>query len=203
VKFIDLNNEILDILNEHSNWFFAQDFSGLHIDHNTDYDAAKASSAEYLEFMKSKPMGKEKGDHLGPPETVKNVHFGPGAKSDEKFKKESLRFQDELVKFLGAHHGAVHVYYPEDGFMGWHNNWDVPGWNILFNYNGGNGWFKYMDGDKPVVLEDPDGWSAKVGYFGDENNQVWHCAGGGPRITVGFVIPDKFMWEMMIEDIST
>ena len=32
----------------------------------------------------------------------------------------------------------------------------------------------------------------------------WHTAGSrGPRQTFGFVIPDKDLWESMVEDIST
>jgi len=202
VKFIDLNNEILEILNKHSEWFFDQDLSELIIDDQGNSSFEHSRSMAYLEEMMLKPMGKKEGEHFGPPEVVRNAHFGPGSKCPEKFKKESSRFTDELVKFLGARHNAVHVYYPEDGFMGWHNNWDVPGYNILFNYNTGDGQFEYWDGSNVITLPDPDGWSAKVGYYGDQSNPVWHCAGGGPRITVGFVIPDENMWEMMVEDIT-
>ena len=202
VKFIDLNDEILEILNEHSDWFFSQDLEDLFTDDHGNSNAIHASSREYLDELLQKPMGKGEGEHHGPPEVVRNTHFGPGARSPEKYKKESNRFNDTLVKFLGARHSAVHVYYPKDGFMGWHNNWDVPGYNILLNYSNGDGWFHYLKDNKIEKMLDPKGWSAKVGYYGDKSDPVWHCAGGGPRITVGFVIPDKNMWEMMVEDIS-
>ena len=203
MKFIDLNNEILEILNSHSDWFFKQDLSTLYIDDHGDSNALHASSNEYLNEMLKKPMGKEKDEHAGPPEVVRNCHFGVGARSPDIFKKNSQKLNDDLVKFLGARQSAVHVYYPKDGFMGWHNNWDVPGYNILFNYSNGDGWFKYFDGQNVKKMIDPKGWSAKVGYYGGQDNPFWHCAGGGPRITLGFVIPDRNMWEMMIEDIST
>jgi len=202
MRFIDLNDEILEILDRHSNWFFDQDLSELYIDQKGDSDQEQSQSFEYLKEMLAKPMGKEDGQHAGPPEVIRNVHFGPGSKSPEKFKAESKRFNDELVKFLGAKFSAVHVYYPEDGYMGWHNNWDCPGYNILFNYNIGNGYFQYWDGQIITTLPDWQGWSAKVGYYGGQDNPFWHCAGGGPRITVGFVIPDQGMWEMMVEDIT-
>ena len=203
MKFIDLNDEILEILEEHSDWFFKQDLSELYIDDHGDSNAEHSQSYEYLKEMLNKPMGKEEGQHAGPPEVVRNAHFGVGARSPEKFKKESQRLNDTLVKYLGARHSAVHVYYPEDGFMGWHNNWDVPGYNILLNYNLGDGYFQFWDGEIIHTLPDWKGWSAKVGYYGGKEDPVWHCAGGGPRITLGFVIPDKGMWEMMVEDIST
>ena len=123
-----------------------------------------------------------------------------GARSPDKF-KESESFNDKLVKFLGARHSAVHVYYQEDGYMGWHNNWDVPGFNILFNYSNGDGWFHYLEGNEIKKMIDPKGWSAKVGYYGGQDDPFWHCAGGGQG-TLSFVIPDQSMWEMMVEDIT-
>tara|TARA_A100001035_G_scaffold280359_1_gene285889 strand:- start:850 stop:1458 length:609 start_codon:yes stop_codon:yes gene_type:complete len=202
MKFIDLNEEILEILEEHRKWFFDQDLSELYVDQKGDSNALYASSREYLDLMLQKPMGKEKGQHAGPPELIRNVYFGVGARSPDKFKKESESFNDKLVKFLGARHSAVHVYYPKDGYMGWHNNWDVPGFNILFNYSNGDGWFHYLEGNEIKKMIDPKGWSAKVGYYGGQDDPFWHCAGGGPRITLGFVIPDQSMWEMMVEDIT-
>lgn len=202
MRFIDLNDEILEILDRHSDWFFSQDLSELHIDQRGQSDIEHAQSYEYLKEMMAKPMGKKEGEHAGPPEVVRNSHFGPGSRNPQKYKDESIRFNDELVKFLGARQSAVHVYYPEDGYMGWHNNWDVPGYNILFNYNTGDGWFQHWDGEIIHTLPDWQGWSAKVGYYGGQDEPFWHCAGGGPRITLGFVIPDKGMWEMMVEDIT-
>ena len=36
-----------------------------------------------------------------------------------------------------------------------------------------------------------------------KDNVYWHCARAyEDRLTLGFVIPDENMWEMMIEDIS-
>lgn len=202
MRFIDLNPEILEILNRHSEWFFDQDLSELYIDQRGDSEREHSRSFEYLKEMLEKPMGKGEGEHHGPPEVVRNAHFGPGSKCPQKFKDESSRFNDELVKFLGAKYSAVHVFYPEDGYMGWHNNWDAPGYNILFNYNKGDGYFEYWDGEIITTLPDWQGWSAKVGYYGGQDEPFWHCAGGGPRITLGFVIPDKNMWEMMVEDIT-
>lgn len=202
MQFIDLNDEILDILKPHSDWFFEQDLSELYTDVRGDSNAEHARSYDYLKEMLNKPMGKGEDEHHGPPEVVKNSHFGPGSKCPQKFKDASAKLNDDLVKFLGARHSAVHVYYPEDGYMGWHNNWDCPGYNILLNFNTGDGWFDYYDGEIITTLPDWEGWSAKVGYYGGQDNPFWHCAGGGPRITLGFVIPDKNMWEMMIEDIT-
>lgn len=204
MNFIKLNSEILKILDDYSTWFFRQDLNTLHIDNKGNSSKEAASSLDYLQEMMSKEMGKEKGQHAGPPEVVRNAHFGPGSRCSDTFKKRANELNNDLVTFLGAAFNAVHVFYPEDGYMGWHNNWDVPGWNILLNYNQGNGWFKHydLDSNEIVTMEDPKNvWSAKVGYYG-KDDLFWHCAGGGPRLTIGFVIPNEQMWEMMIEDIT-
>ena len=205
MKFIQLNDEIIEILDNYRKWFFDQDLSQLFIDDVGGHTIESAQSLDYLKEVMSKPLDKAKNAHSGPPEVVRNVFFGIGSKCPQEHKDASAKVNDDLVKYLGAKFSAVHVYYPEDGFMGWHCNWDVPGYNILINYNAGNGWFSHYDKETESIikLSDPKGWSAKVGYYGGRDDPFWHCAGGGPRITFGFVIPNKDMWEMMIEDIST
>ena len=55
-------------------------------------------------------------------------------------------------------------------------------------------------------MYDEPGWTAKVGYFGtnEEKDKIfWHCARAyEDRLTLGFVIPDQNMWEMMCDDIQ-
>ena len=57
---------------------------------------------------------------------------------------------------------------------------------------------------KVVTIHDPVGWNVKIGYYGGKDETpYWHTAGSrGPRQTFGFVIPDKDLWEDMVEDIS-
>ena len=76
--------------------------------------------------------------------------------------------------------------------------------NILLSHSDGGGFFKYLTEDGSIeTMNDPAGWNAKVGYYGAKMIHNQHCAGStSPRQTIGFVIPDKDMWEMMIEDIS-
>ena len=51
MKFIDLNEEILEILEEHRKWFFDQDLSELYVDQKGDSNALYASSREYLDLI--------------------------------------------------------------------------------------------------------------------------------------------------------
>lgn len=114
----------------------------------------------------------------------------------------------EFCSYLGARNNAVIMYYPENGFMGWHHNANAPGYNILLSYSeDGDGYFRYRDPitHEIVTMQDSKGWTIKVGYYGSFNETdkiYWHCARTRkPRLTLGFIVPDKSMWEMMIEDI--
>ena len=105
--------------------------------------------------------------------------------------------------------GINNVYYPINGFMSWHNNWNAPGYNILLSHTkNGGGFFKYRDPKTHEVIEmlDTPGWSCKVGYYGrgrEPDKVYYHTAGTHePRLTLGFVIPNIDMWRCMIEDIS-
>ena len=124
-------------------------------------------------------------------------------------KKKCRDMATTLCSYLGARNQAVNVYYPAGGFMGWHNNWNASGYNIILSHSKeGNGFFRYRDPiTKEIVnMKDSPGWTCKVGYFGkgrEPDKVVYHCAGSHePRLTLGFVIPHLEMWQDMIADIS-
>lgn len=202
----NINPELLEILNSYREWFEEQDDRNLlKIDERRieGHTLQSATSDEYLHQV----MQNEK--HKGPPETANVCDFAHCDVPDTH-RKKSLELCLELSAFLGAKFNAVHVYYPAGGFMGWHNNWDVPGYNILISYSENNdGFLRYRNPEtgEIVTMTDTEGWSCKVGYYGgkkeDESVHYWHCAGSeSPRQTLGFVIPNKEMWEMMVEDIE-
>ena len=124
----------------------------------------------------------------------------------------------ELGGMLGTRFCALKMWYPKDGYIAWHNNWNVPGYNILFTYTEtGNGYWRHINPEgskgkinKPfdkhlVHIPDVPGWHMKTGYYGkkeEEEKIMWHSAyGGEPRLTLGYVIFDEKLWKMMIEDI--
>ena len=99
------------------------------------------------------------------------------------------------------------MYYPKGGYMGWHNNHNASGYNILFSYTrSGRGFFRYKK-DNVVTMEDSPGWTAKVGYYGNNKEPdklFWHCARAyEDMLTLGFVIPNENFWNMMIDDIQS
>ena len=118
-------------------------------------------------------------------------------------------YRHELVEYLGARNSAVAMWYPKNGYMSWHNNANASGYNILISYNKtGDGWFRYQDPTTKeiVTLQDRPGWAVKVGYFGsfgEPDKIFWHCPNtfNEDRLSFGFVLPHREMWEMMIEDI--
>jgi len=160
------------------------------------------SSREHLNTMLDKA-----DTHIGFPE----VTYGNDLldRSVSPFFEEVFEIRQELGNILVSPNCAVMMYYPEGGFMSWHNNHNCPGYNILLSWTEtGNGFFKYLnlENDSLVTMHDSPGWTAKVGYYGsnDEPDKLyWHCAKAfEPRLTLGYVIPDKQMWEMMVDDIQ-
>jgi hypothetical protein len=129
----------------------------------------------------------------------------------------SLELDDELQNLLGAKACALKMYYPAGGFIGWHTNWDYGGYNIVFTYTAtGGGYWRHIDpaGSQTVVpeptrlthIDDVPGWHCKVGYYGkktETDRLVWHCAyAREPRITIGYVVGERAIWENMVEEIE-
>ena len=88
--------------------------------------------------------------------------------------------------------------YPPEGFIGWHTNSNKPGYNVIFTFSEtGKGFFRYKDPrtKEIVTIQDEPGWTAKAGYFGSTDNDIfWHCAKNyleGPRLTCSYVFNSK------------
>ena len=120
------------------------------------------------------------------------------------------KLDDGIMQSIGVGFSALKMYYPVNGFIGWHNNCNCPGQNLLLTYSkDGNGYFEYMDPiSKEIIrMNDRPGWTAKVGYYGSDKEPdkiMWHCAKTyEPRLTVSYVVRDQSMWEYMVEDIQS
>lgn len=211
MKWVDIHNqELLDILTAYSDWFFTTDLEPLekvcdnpkrHCDTKID----DGCSHKYLLEILNK-----REEHIGFPEKAFSVDLAREERVPSEHKKKRLEICTTLCSYLGARNQAVNVFYPAGGYMGWHTNWNAHGYNILLSYSKtGNGFFRYKNpllNRKIVTMDDRPGWSCKVGYFGNKQEHsdiYYHCAGSyEPRITLGFIVPHKEMWEDMIEDIS-
>ena len=96
-------------------------------------------------------------------------------------KTEFSSLDNQMKEELGLKQNALAVAYPPNGFIEWHNNANLPSYNLVFTWSEtGNGWFRYYDRDRKenVTIPDKAGWSVKAGYFGsyDDNKLVYHCA---------------------------
>lgn len=210
MQWVEINNkEVLDILNEYSDWFFSQDLSPLdEITQNKGrhqgYDLEYGCGPEEMNTIVTKDS-----EHIGYPEKTISVDLLSEEKAPKQQKEKCRELSNTLCAYLGARNQAVNVYYPENGFMSWHNNWNAAGYNILLSYSKeGNGFFRYLNPitKEVITMMDKPGWTCKVGYFGrgrEPDKVIYHCAGSyEKRLTLGFIIPHLDMWRNMIEDIS-
>lgn len=166
-----------------------------------------ACSKEYLEKRLGKPSVE-----TGYPLHSVGFDVNTANRSDlpEGWADAAEKLDKDVMKAIGVGFSALKMYYPADGYIGWHNNCNCPGQNLLMTYSkGGNGYFEWMHPvTKEIIhMEDKPGWTAKVGYYGDcsEHDKIfWHAARTyEPRITVSYVIRDQSMWEYMVEDIQS
>jgi hypothetical protein len=130
--------------------------------------------------------------------------------------RKGNELDDQLQTFLGAKACALKAYYPAKGHIGWHTNWNTPGYNIIFTYSAtGKGYWRHVE-PAPGALITPDparivhvpdvpGWHCKAGYFGaksEPGSVVWHAAyTDEPRITVSYVVYDHAIWENMVKEV--
>jgi hypothetical protein len=209
-----LHPDLLQILTEFSDWFFARDNSHLEGYIGANPDMKKISIKEKGDEATSIPYLQEAlkiPERYGFPAHSWGLELAHDtAWYDDKEIKEKARItNDKLMDFFGARNNALQMYYPSGGYIGWHNNGNARGYNIVLSCNpGGDGEFEHWDhiNDTLEVFKDEPGWNCKVGYFGPFNEPdkvYWHCARTRtPRLTFSYVIFDKNLWEDMCEDIN-
>lgn len=216
IKFVEpISQDLLDILNPFTEWFFLEsdrtDVLGP-VEHQEKISGGlnhiTSCDDKYLEHIVNKNER-----HVGFPEVafctdMSQAHGQPWF--PKKFGERQQETNNLLMNYLGARNNAVFTYYPVNGFMGWHTNWNASGYNILITYNSeeNGGYFRYRDPKTKeiVTLIDPKGWSCKVGYFGnrsEEDKIFYHCCSNtAERLTLGYVVPHLEIWRSMIEDIT-
>lgn len=195
------NKKIINLLNDYSTWFTKLDKSQLIVLGKPDQDDYYTKE-DYFKTINLE-------EHEGFPEVSYGVDINMPNSTSLNLRERIRQVDSNFNDILSAKHCAVKMYYPKGGYMGWHNNHNASGYNILFSYTkNGKGYFKYKNPHnlESVTMNDTPGWTAKVGYYGtlkEKDKIYWHCARAyEDRLTLGFVIPDKNFWEMMIEDIQ-
>jgi len=116
----------------------------------------------------------------------------------------------KIKNYLGALDTALCMFYPEDGYIGWHHNGNAEGYNILFSYSiDGDGRFEYYDYKTKSIqqIQDKPGWNVKCGYYPSDKREpervYWHAAATkNPRLSIAFIINNRDMWINMIDVIT-
>lgn len=140
-------------------------------------------------------------------------------KFQEKFIAAQTKFNQDLMSELGMRRNCLLVAYPEEGFIGWHNNSNAPGYNLIFTFSekGDGYWENYNGGTEEFErIQDVPGWQCKASYFGhwgDVNNDpaskrniVWHTAKtfDSWRMTCSYLfdLQSKDWWEDSVQVIK-
>lgn len=210
----NISPELLEILTEFSDFFYSRDFSHLErsIGNNPSLKEVairdmhdEATSISYLKEALNNPEKFGFPRHSwGLELNLDFVYF-----DDPELKAKAKETNNKLMNFFGARNNALQMFYPAGGYIGWHNNANAAGYNIVLSCNpGGDGEFEHWDhiNNKLNVFKDQPGWNCKVGYFGsfkEPEKIYWHCARTrSPRLTFSYVIFDKNLWESMVDDIN-
>lgn len=225
----NLNQEFQDYLNQYKDWVFSERIQEA-LRTKIEWQRAplkeagapeRATSEEYLLGMKH-----DSHDGYPPDQFGINLNYNflktQRRRVDPEFYEEIRRtnneLDDNLQNAIGARFCALKMFYPENGYIAWHTNWNVPGYNIIFTYSPtGAGYWRHIDPtgaktfapnwEKLVHVEDVPGWHCKVGYFGkkEETERVlWHSAfTREPRLTVSYVVFEKNIWENMVDELTS
>lgn len=170
-----LPDQLTTHLYQFSDWFFQQSLASTTTLPTKKLETDYAVSDEYLNLMRNRP------DNVGYPEETYGVDFRNFQTFDTTLYYERVHELDKaLMTFTGSHNSALKMYYPPGGYIGWHNNANAPGYNILFTYSEtGDGDFRYIHPQtgELVIMPDPVGWSCKVGYYDIvDGKPLWHSA---------------------------
>lgn len=170
-----LPQDLTSSLYDFSDWFFEQDLQNNVKLSPKRLDTQYAVSERYLNEMRSRK------NNIGFPEELYGADFRDHEVYDTNhFHDKVMSLDKKLMAFIGSRNSALKMYYPPGGYIGWHNNANAPGYNILFTYSEtGEGDFRYIhpQTQELMILPDRKGWSCKVGYYDViEGRPLWHAA---------------------------
>ncbi len=208
MQFIELKNpRVLDIL-ERFRYLYREKYDVVATNRIKQNFVGKHdlyTSEEYLNRIRNRGRGHEGSPAGGYSYPIKPDHY---IGNDPQYKVDFTEVNDKLMVGLGLQASALSQLYPPQGFIDWHNNANASSFNVIFTWSEtGDGWFKWLDGEKIVTMPDKKGWSCKVGYFAsyDEKTPVtYHCAYTDCwRMTLSYTLGfDQDYWSDMIDYIQ-
>jgi hypothetical protein len=197
----NIPGDLLNSLNEFSDWFFKQDRTSFKMK-SVNVTRDQAMSLSYLHAQQ------QKGESVdGYPESAEglDLQYMQGYDLD-KFYPAITKTDTDLRNFLGAKACALKMYYPAGGFIDWHTNANAYGYNVLFTYSTtGDGAFLFQHPiTKEIVeLHDKPGWNMKVGMYDKLGGYpLWHAAYTNcERLTWAYIL-DEIGWMNLVDDID-
>lgn len=199
--FGTIPSEIEGKLYDYSDWFFSNNLQDTVTLDEGKITAEYAVSDEYLKEL----MARE--DVIGFPEESYGADFRDITSYDTKtYFDRVCELDKELTIFTGSRTTALQMYYPPGGYIGWHNNSNASGYNILFTFSEtGEGDFRYIHPQtgELVIMPDKKGWSCKIGFFDViDGNPLWHSAWTGcNRLTWSYIV-HPMLWDNLAEEIG-
>jgi|TARA_B110000495_G_C22937306_1_gene548242 hypothetical protein len=199
------NKEVLDRLNGFIKTIEGLDMSELDIKEIGDKDKVYATSKKYLQLMLNKVEQKK---FKGPPEIIKGIDISHirGSPLIGPWRDLANDVGINFAQELGVQQNALFCYYPEDGYIGWHDNRDAPGYTILFNWSkGGDAFYRYRDWKTGLVhtIHDRPGWTCKTGWYGPGDKSTFHCAlTNEPRWSIAFYARNETMRDEIIDQLE-
>ena len=192
-----VNSELLKILDDTKNMFLEREDKCVYYsqplqDGEPNPDWEQYCNAEWFETMKAK------GEmHKGFPEQAYGFQVKHGVSEDpDTFAPLMEWTKGTLPKEFGANSNSLTSYYPKNGFVGWHTNWNAFGYQLILTWSQeGDGYFRYYDNKKDEIITEMDvkGWQARWYRFGridEPEHHCWHCAWTNcPRITLAYKFP--------------
>ncbi len=155
-------------------------------------DWEKFCKEEYMHEMIAR------GDfHQGFPERGFGFQVAQGAKErPDIFEPLKKWTKTELPMRFGARSNSLTSYYPPNGFVGWHTNWNASAYQLILSWSeSGDGYFSYYDRKSDTIITEPDkkGWQARWYRFGRQDEPQHHCWHAMwtncPRFTLAFKFP--------------
>ena len=136
-------------------------------------------------------------DHAGFPETGYGFQVAQGVRQrPDVFTPLKDWTKNQLPMMFGARSNSLTSYYPPNGFVGWHTNWNASAYQIIITWSeNGDGYFSYYDKETDTIITEQDvkGWQARWYRFGREDepqHHCWHTAWtNSPRFTLAFKFP--------------
>jgi len=124
----------------------------------------------------------------------------------------NLALDNALQREIGYKHPALKVVYPPGGYIGWHDNRNAAGCNVVFTWSDepATGYWRHVEPATGEIVTIPDvpGWHLKMGLYGRTgrpgDERLQHCAWAGQswRATVGFIVKSGAMWDDIVEELS-